>query len=51
MHRYPISLHGKKSVYDTYKDASLPEEWSEKLKEKCDEMGIEYMTSPYDIPL
>ncbi len=40
----------KKSVYDTYKDASLPEEWSEKLKEKCDEMGIEYMTSPYDIP-
>lgn len=38
----------KKSVFDTYKDASLSDSWSEKLKEKCDEVGIEYMTSPYD---
>lgn len=38
----------KKSVYETYEDASLPNEWSEKLKKKCDEVGIEYMTSPYD---
>lgn len=38
----------KKSVFDTYKDASLPDLWSEKLKKKCDEVGIEYMTSPYD---
>lgn len=38
----------EKSVFDTYKDASLPDSWSEKLKEKCDEVGIEYMTSPYD---
>lgn len=38
----------KKSVYDTYADASIADEWSEKLKEKCDSIGIEYMTSPYD---
>lgn len=38
----------KKSVYETYQDASLPDLWSEKLKKKCDEVGIEYMTSPYD---
>ncbi len=38
----------KKSVFETYKDASLPDMWSGKLKEKCDEVGIEYMTSPYD---
>lgn len=37
-----------KSVYDTYKDASLSDDWNLKLKEKCDEVGIEYMTSPYD---
>lgn len=37
-----------KSVFDVYADASLPDEWSMKLKEKCDEVGIEYMTSPYD---
>lgn len=38
----------KKSVFETYQDASLPDAWSEKLKQKCDEVGIEYMTSPYD---
>lgn len=38
----------KKSVYETYEDASVADEWSEKLKEKCDKVGIEYMTSPYD---
>lgn len=38
----------KKSVFDTYQDVSIPDEWSEKLKKKCDEIGIEYMTSPYD---
>lgn len=38
----------RKSVFDTYKDVSLPDEWTERLKEKCDAVGIEYMTSPYD---
>lgn len=38
----------KKSVYDTYVDASVADEWPHRLKEKCDELQIEYMTSPYD---
>jgi len=38
----------KKSVYETYQDASVPFDWTEKLKKKCDEVGIEYFTSPYD---
>ncbi len=38
----------KKSVYEVYEDASIPENWTEILKKKCDEVGIEYMTSPYD---
>ena len=38
----------KKSVYEVYEDASLNEEWNYRLKRKCDEVGIEYMTSPYD---
>lgn len=38
----------KKSVFEVYRDASIPDEWSFRLKEKCDEVGIEYMTSPYD---
>ena len=38
----------KKSVYEVYEDASLNDDWNYKLKAKCDEVGIEYMTSPYD---
>ena len=38
----------KKSVYEVYEDASINQEWTVKLKEKCDEVGLEYMTSPYD---
>ncbi|MDD6193885.1 MAG: N-acetylneuraminate synthase family protein [Lachnospiraceae bacterium] len=37
-----------KSVYDVYDDASVADEWTAQLKAKCDEVGIEYMTSPYD---
>lgn len=38
-----------KSVYEVYDDASIPLTWTERLKEKCEEVGIEYMTSPYDM--
>ena len=38
----------KKSVYEVYEDASLSYDWTAKLKKKCDEVGIEYFTSPYD---
>lgn len=38
----------KKSVYETYEDASLSEDWTPILKAKCDEVGIDYFTSPYD---
>ena len=39
----------KKSVFDVYKDASLPPEWTADLKETCDKVGIGYMTTPYDL--
>lgn len=37
-----------KSVYEVYDEASISDEWTVKLKGKCEEVGIEYMTSPYD---
>lgn len=37
-----------KPVFEVYKDASIPDDWTHLLKEKCNEVGIEYMTSPYD---
>ncbi|HEV2489260.1 MAG TPA: N-acetylneuraminate synthase family protein [Candidatus Acidoferrales bacterium] len=37
-----------KSVYEVYKSASLPWEWTKELKECCDEEGIEFLSTPYD---
>ena len=39
----------KKTVYDTYKDASLNMDWTSKLKEECDKQNIIFFTSPYDL--
>ncbi len=38
----------KKSVFEVYKDASLPFEWTPILKDECDKAGIDYFSSPYD---
>jgi len=38
----------KKSVFQVYKEASVPFEWTPILKEECDKIGIDYFTSPYD---
>jgi sialic acid synthase SpsE len=38
----------KKSVFEVYEDASIAFDWTAKLKAKCDEVGIDYFTSPYD---
>ena len=38
----------KKSVVEVYAGASIPFEWSVELKATCDEVGIDYFSSPYD---
>ena len=38
-----------KSVYEVYKSAELNLEWTEAIKSKCEEVDIEYFTSPYDL--
>ena len=38
----------KKSVFEIYKEASVSYSWTSRLKKHCDEVGIEYFTSPYD---
>jgi sialic acid synthase SpsE len=38
----------KKSVYEVYSEASIPFEWTQVLKETCDEAGIDYFSTPYD---
>jgi N-acetylneuraminate synthase len=38
----------KKSVFEVYADYSIPFQWCEELKATCDEVGIDYFSSPYD---
>jgi sialic acid synthase SpsE len=38
----------KKAVYDVYADASISDNWTNVLKKTCDDIGIDYFTSPYD---
>lgn len=39
------------SVYEVYKAAELPLEWTEKLIEQCQNCGIDYFTAPYDLEM
>jgi sialic acid synthase SpsE len=41
----------EKSVFKTYRDASLPMEWTEALAEACKDADIDYFTAPYDLDL
>ena len=41
----------KKSVFETYKEASINLEWTKTLKETCDSAGIDFFTSPYSFEL
>lgn len=38
-----------KSVYEIYDDASVPLDWTPELKKYCDEIGIDFFTTPYDL--
>ena len=37
-----------KSAFEVYEDATVSYDWTKHLKDKCNEIGIEYFTSPYD---
>ncbi len=39
----------KKSVFEVYQSASVPWEWTRPLKDACDEAGIHFFSSPYDM--
>lgn len=40
-----------KSVYEVYKDASVDNSWTSILKATCDEVGIDFFTSPYSLEI
>jgi N-acetylneuraminate synthase len=38
----------RKSVFEVYQEASVEFEWTPQLKAVCEEVGIDYFSSPYD---
>ena len=40
-----------KSVFQVYKDASVPNDWTPILKSECDRVGITFMTTPYSLDI
>ena len=38
-----------KSVWDVYTDAEVPLNWTKTLINKCEELGIDFFTAPYDL--
>ncbi len=38
----------KKSVVEVYDAASIPFEWTQALRDTCDEAGIDFFSAPYD---
>ncbi len=41
----------EKSIYQTYKDAEVPLDWTVELKEHAKKTEIEYMSTPYDLDM
>ena len=39
----------KKSVYQVYKDASIDNSWTKKLRLECKKYNIDFLTAPYDL--
>ncbi|MGI9044540.1 MAG: N-acetylneuraminate synthase family protein [Gemmatimonadaceae bacterium] len=39
----------KSSVFEVYDKASVPWDWTERLKKACDEAEVDFFSSPYDL--
>src|ERR1700680_711808 len=39
----------KKSVYQVFEECSLPWQWTPELKASCEEVGIDFFSTPYDM--
>ncbi len=38
----------KKSIFEVYEDASVPDDWNRTLQSECKKAGIHFFSSPYD---
>lgn len=47
-----FTFHGglwdNRNLYDLYKEAYTPWEWQAKIKEECEKIGIDFLSTPFD---
>ena len=41
-------LWSESNLYDLYKDAYTPWDWQPKIKEECDKIGMDFLSTPFD---
>ena len=41
----------QKSIFEVYKEAEVPLEWTKQLKEFSDEAGVDFFSTPYDLDM
>ena len=39
----------KKTIFEVYKDAEVPRDWTPKLKDFCNKVDIDFFSTPYDL--
>ena len=47
--KFSHQTNWKKSIFEVYKEAEVPRSWTNELKDYCDNLGITFFTTPYDI--
>jgi len=41
----------KKTIFEIYKDAEVPKDWTTRLKEHCKKIKIDFLSTPYDLDM
>lgn len=41
-------LWNNEKLYDLYKKGTTPWEWQEKIKDECEKLGLDFMSTPFD---
>jgi len=49
--KYSHQASWNKTIFEVYKDAEVPKGWAVNLKKFCDEIGIDFFSTPYDLDL
>lgn len=49
--KFSHQLKWEKSIFQVYKDAEVPTSWTTELKKFCDDLTIDFFSTPYDLDM